>query len=358
MLWHRSTFELTAEQARQGGVLSLGPVDAVDQTWINGRIVGNTFGWGDARTYSIPATHLREGENVVVVNVLNTYGSGGMLKGSPSRSFLAGTGDRLSLESWRYRKGRTDIGLPPRTPWDPIAGLSTLHNAMLAPLHRFSFRGVVWYQGESDVDKGRRYLDFLKALKAQWRDQFGADLPVLVVQLANYGQPSTVPTESAWAEVREAQRRATQQDSLAGLAVTIDIGSPYDIHPANKQEVGHRLARAGRYVIYDEDVSPSGPVPARAVRDDEGVTVVFEEVEGTLSARSHDAPIGFELCEGEPKRCTFAEAQIDGRRVRLRATGVTAPTSVRYCWADSPVCTLYDEAGLPASPFERSISTE
>lgn len=358
MLWHRSTFELTAEQARQGGVLSLGPVDAVDQTWINGKIVGNTFGWGDARTYSLPSRHLHEGENVVVVNVLSTYGSGGMLKGPPSRFFLAGTGDRLPLESWRYRKEPSDTGLPPRTPWDPIAGLSTLHNAMLAPLHKYSFRGVVWYQGESDTEKGRRYLDLLQALKTQWRDQFGPDLPVLVVQLANYGPVSTEPTESAWAEVREAQRRATREDPHSGLAVTIDIGSPYDIHPANKQEVGHRLARAGRHVIYDKDVTPSGPVPVRAVRDDEEVTVAFEDVEGTLLAQGHDVPIGFELCESEPGQCEYANAEIDGRQVRLRVPDGAEPARVRYCWGDSPVCTLYDETGLPAGPFEISISSE
>lgn len=244
-VWFRATVALTAEQAERDAVLSLGRIDAVDQTWINGEVVGNTFGWGTPRTYTIPARHLQPGENVVVVNVLNTYGQGGMLPAPPSRALLTGAGEPRPLANWRYQKGRPDFGLPPRTPWEPIAGRSTLHNAMVAPLHDYGLRGVVWQQGESDTDMGHRYFDHLQALKAQWRNQFGADLPVLIVQLANYGPQPAAPTESGWAEVRDAQRRVVEDDSNAGLVVTVDVGSPDDIHSANKQAVGRRLARAG-----------------------------------------------------------------------------------------------------------------
>lgn len=356
MVWFRTTVELTAAQAKRGAVLSLGAIDEVDQTWINGQVVGNTFGWGTERTYSIPADQLQEGENVIVVNVLNTYGSGGMLGPAARRVLITGTGDRLPLDTWRYQKVSANVGSPPRTPWESIGGLSTLHNAMVAPLRDYGIKGVVWYQGESDTGEPDAYLELLRALKTQWRDQFGADLPVLVVQLANYGEPSTTPTESGWAEVREAQRRATQGDPHAGLAVTIDIGSSYDVHPANKQEVGRRLARAARHVIYGEAIPPSGPIPVRATR--QGDTVTFEDIQGALVAYGHDAPIGFELCGSERGSCRYADAQIDGHQVLLRAEAGNDITRVRYCWADSPICTLYDEAGLPAGPFELRISDE
>lgn len=358
MMWFRTTVELSAEQATKDAVLFLGAIDEVDQTWLNGEIVGNTFGWGTERTYSIPAEQLQEGENVVVVNVQNSWGQGGMLSPPPRRSLITGTGEHIDLANWRYRKVSSDMDAPPRTPWEPIAGLSSLHNAMLAPLHNYNVKGIVWYQGESDTEKGRAYLDYLQALKAQWRSQFGENLPVLVVQLANFGSRPTTPTSSGWAEVREAQRLATEDDPHAGLAVTIDIGSPYDIHPANKQEVGRRLARTGRHVVYGEDIPPSGPVPSSATKRDDSVVVTFEQADEALVTYSHSRPIGFELCGPESGHCEFVDAQIDGSRVILDATDKSDVTRVRYCWADSPVCTLYDEAELPAGPFELEVSAE
>ena len=347
-----------AAQAERGAVLSLGPIDEVDQTWINGRVVGNTFGWGTERRYSIPADLLQEGENVIVVNVLNTWGAGGMLGDPAQRALITGTGEQISLDGWRYQKAPADVGSPPRTPWESIGGLSTLHNAMVAPLRNYGLRGAVWYQGESDTGASGEYRAMLDALMAQWRQQFGADLPVLVVQLANYGSQATQPTESGWAELREAQRLATKDDPNAGLAVTIDIGTPYDIHPPNKQEVGRRLARAARHVIYGEAITPSGPVPVRATRQGDAVAVMFEDTHGGLVAYSHTMPIGFELCGSAPGSCRYADARIDGQRVLLQTEGSEDITRVRYCWADSPTCTLFDEAGLPAGPFELPLSGE
>lgn len=363
MLWYRTTIELTAAQARQGGVLSLGPIDEIDQTWINGKVVGNTFGWGTDRTYAVPAKHLEAGENVVVVNVLNTYGSGGMLRvPRQERAFISGTGERFVLDRWRYKRATSDLGTPPRTPWQSVGGLSTLHNAMVAPLRQYGLKGFVWYQGESDTDQPDTYRAKLDALMAQWRGTFGENLPVLVVQLANYGAVPTEPTESNWAELREAQRRAVGGDPNAALVVTIDIGTSYDIHPPNKQEVGRRLTRAARHVVYDADVPPSGPVPVRARRGasdaEKQVTVTFDGVQEHLVARGHNAPIGFELCSGDSGDCHYADAQIDGHQVHLRANMEGAVRRVRYCWADSPVCTLYDRAGWPAGPFVIDVPAE
>jgi sialate O-acetylesterase len=267
---------------------------------------------------------------------------------------LAGTGDRLPLEHWQYKKPANDVGYPPRTPWEPISGLSTLHNAMLAPLHDLSLRGALWYQGESDTGMGGAYEGHMSALKAQWREQFGENLPVFVVQLANYGNQPPQPTESGWAAVRDAQRQATQGDPNAGLAVTIDIGSPYNIHPTNKKEIGHRLTHAGRAIVYGHDLTLGSPLPTKASPEGDAIAVLFQQVKGSLIAYSHDAPIGFELC-GVETGCHFADAEIEGNRVLLTAEEVNDPSRVRYCWADSPVCTLYDEAGLPASPFELEI---
>jgi sialate O-acetylesterase len=233
--------------------------------------------------------------------------------------------------------------------------MTTMFNAMIAPLGSYGFRGAVWYQGESNTGEADRYEELLTGLIADWRRRFGVGLPFLIVQLANYGQPPTVPVESGWARLREAQRRVASHDPRVGLAVTIDIGDRYDIHPPNKQEVGRRLARVARRVVYEEPIAPSGPVPQQVYLEEDQVIVVFGDVEGELTAVGAEYPIGFELCSLEPGSCRYAEARIDGVRVRLRSSDLSRPERVRFCWADGPVCTLYDGAGLPAGPFELGI---
>jgi sialate O-acetylesterase len=226
---------------------------------------------------------------------------------------------------------------------------------MIAPLGDLSMRGVAWYQGEANTGTSSTYQDLLTRLMADWRGKFGAELPFLIVQLANYGQPPTAPTESGWAEVREAERLAVANDAHAGLAITIDIGERYDIHPSNKQEVGRRLARAARRVVYGEQIAPSGPVALSASKDGTNVVVKFGDVADHLITYSADQPIGFELCTRDAGSCRYAKAAIDGTRVILDAAAFGAATRVRYCWADSPVCTLFDTAKLPAGPFQIEV---
>jgi sialate O-acetylesterase len=248
-----------------------------------------------------------------------------------------------------------NVGAPPRAPWEAVAGLSVINNAMIAPLGKFGLRGIAWYQGESNTNEANKYQPLLTRLMADWRGQFGADLPFLVVQLANYGQPPTAPVESEWAELREAQRLAVKTDARAGLAVTVDIGDRYDIHPANKQEVARRLARAARQIIYQDSSPPSGPTPASARRQGDGIAVEFTDVTGKLITYSAADPVGFELCGSTPNTCEFASARVQGNRVLLSGAKAASATRVRFCWADSPVCTLYDEARMPAGPFQLEV---
>ena len=190
---------------------------------------------------------------------------------------------------------------------------------------------------------------------ADWRREFNAPLTFLVVQLANYGPPATTSAESGWAELREAQRLAVAHDANSGLAVAVDIGDRYDIHPANKQEVGRRLARAARHVVYGEAIAPSGPV-LREARV-EGTTYRSASATWTraLWPMGHTARSAFDCAHAEPGSCRFVEASIAGDHVVLEVPQGLKPARVRYCWADNPVCTLYDGAGLPAGPFELAL---
>jgi sialate O-acetylesterase len=224
---------------------------------------------------------------------------------------------------------------------------------MIAPLEPYTLRGVLWYQGESNTEDAQSYAKLMSAWMADWRKRFEApEMPFLVVQLANYGPVPTAPTESGYAEVREAQRAVVAKDAHAGLAVAIDIGERSDIHPANKQEVGRRLARAARHVVYGEAIAPSGPVASRAIRSGRDIIVEFKDVEGQLTAIGARDISGLEVCGPGAGSCQFVPGAADGKRVRINSTD---GARVRYCWADSPICTLYDESGLPAGPFELRV---
>ncbi len=189
---------------------------------------------------------------------------------------------------------------------------------------------------------------------ADWRGQFGQELPFLIVQLAGWGPPSAVPQESGFAMVRDEQRRAAAADPKAALAVAIDLGDRRDIHPANKQDVGLRLARAARSVAYGEAVAPSGPEGSRARRTADGIVVDFTNVEGEFVTYSAGGATGFELCGAGQASCRFVEARAVGNEVRI-ADAAGPATRVRFCWGDSPVCNLYDRSGLPAGPFELEV---
>jgi sialate O-acetylesterase len=355
MLWFRRSVTLTAQQAIAAATVDLGAIDEVDETWVNGRPIANSFGYATERTYTVPSGLLHAGENFIVVNVLSTWGAAGMY-GPPEHMRLRFGGSVAELGGqWRYQLAPESLGLPPRAPWDPVGGLSSIHNAMIAPLLPYGLKGVLWYQGESNTADAAQYQALLTALMHDWRREFGAEFAFLIVQLPNFGNPSIAPAASDWASLREAQRRAVLSDAHAALAVTIDVGDACDLHPPNKQAVGQRLARAARHLIYGETLSASGPVPRSAQRSGDRVDVRFEGIDGALVAYSASRAIGFELCGTEQSSCRFVDSRLRPDGVSLDASAAPGATRVRFCWADAPLCNLYDRSGLPAGPFEIAI---
>jgi sialate O-acetylesterase len=356
MVWFRRNVTLTAQQAASAATLSIGAIDEVDETWVNGKPIGYSFGFGTERTYQVPRGVLRAGGNSVVINVLSAWGAAGMY-GPPTHMALRfADGSEAGLGGqWRYQFVPETIGFPPRAPWDPVGGLASIHNAMISPLTPYGLKGVLWYQGESNAGDAAHYQELLSALMQDWRREFTAPLPFLIVELPNFGKPATVPTASDWADLRDAQRRAVLNDAHAALAVTIDVGEPQELHPANKQAVGRRLARAARQLIYDEAVTPSGPVARAAMRDGNRVALTFDGVEGALITYSSNHAIGFELCGAEQASCRFVDAKVERDRVMLDTTSISDMTRVRFCWGGAPLCNLYDQSGLPAGPFELAI---
>lgn len=240
----------------------------------------------------------------------------------------------------------------PGHPWQP----SGLFNGMIAPLTQFAIRGVIWYQGESNVGRAAQYRKLFPALISDWRKAWGIDFPFLFVQLANFMQRKPEPSESAWAELREAQLLTFLRVPKTGMAVAIDIGEANDIHPKNKQDVGRRLALAARAIAYGESIVYSGPIYDRMEVEGNKVRIYFKHVGSGLVAKGEKLT-GFAIA-GEDGKFVWAEAQIDGNTVVVYSPNVERPVAVRYAWADNPDCNLYNKEGLPASPFRTDMPNE
>ena len=356
LVWYRAHAKLDKAQAAQTAKLSLGLADDVDVTWLNGRAVGNGFG-DEARVYALPPKALRAGDNLVVVNVHDFWGDGGLHGPAVERALVLADGTRVPLTDWEYSIAPPGLW-PPHAPWESLSGVSVLFNSMVAPLGKYGLRGVAWYQGEANagLEDARRYEALLAAWMADWRRQFDAPLPFLIVQLANFGKLVTTPVDSGWAQLREAQRRAVVADGNAAIAVTIDIGNRDDIHPTNKQDVGKRLARAARQLVYGEKISASGAQPSSAKRTGSEVAIELGDFDGNLLVIGAKDPSGFELCGATQASCRFVRAQLaGGGKLVLSDDAAADATRVRFCWADSPLCNLYDTTGLPVGPFEMAI---
>ena len=241
---------------------------------------------------------------------------------------------------------------PPYQSWAPAA----LYNGMVAPAVNYPIKGVIWYQGESNSRRGfpSMYQKIFPALIADWRLRWReGNFPFFYVQIANYKSNAT----ENWAIIRESQRR-TLAVAHTGMAVTIDIGNPDNVHPADKQTAAARLALVARALAYGENVQFSGPAFRGTSVEDNAVRVWFNALAGGLEARG-GALTGFEIA-GDDRRYVPAEARIDGQTVIVSSGQVSAPKYVRYGWANAPVVNLYNSAGLPASPFtsEEAIPDE
>ena len=354
--WFRTTVTLDEAQARAANLLQLGPIDTYDSTWVNGvRVGGASTAWV-WRNYAVPAGVFKPGRNVIAVHVLGG-GQGGGLTGQPDqRGVKTADGQFIALSApWKYQAGMRSTGLSiPPAPWDIPTSLSTLHNAMIAPLAGYKFKLAAWYQGESNAGQAKEYETLLPLLFADWRKTFGQPrLPFLVAQLSSYGQVPTKPVDSNWARLRDAQAKAVRGDPHAGLAVTIDVGDRTDIHPSQKAVVGERLALAARALAYGESIAPGGPEAVEVTRAGEDLLVKFKNAGAGLRTYSAAQAIGFEACAGA--ECRYVAAVPQGDTVALKGANAPGTTHVRYAWADAPYVNLYNAEDLPAAPFELEV---
>jgi sialate O-acetylesterase len=363
ILWFRKTIVIPEGWAGRELQLAIGATDKSDTTYFNNEQVGSITmmeradSWSHLRTYTVPGKLVKAGRNVITVRVHSDKYAGGMTGPAEFMQLTCpdcaeDAGIPLS-GTWRYAV-EANYGLL-QLPQEPVSAEhfkapSALFNGMIFPLLPFAIRGAIWYQGESNADRGAQYRDLFQVLIRNWRKAWGqGDFPFYFVQLANYMARRPVPTESRWAELREAQMMALALPNT-GMAVAIDIGEADDIHPRNKKDVGLRLALNALHGTYGcSDVIPCGPLFRSAKREGSSLRISFDHVGGGLVCQG-DTLNGFAIA-GEDGCFVWAEAKIDGDEILVFSPEITEPLSARYGWADNPEVNLFNKDGLPASPF-------
>ncbi len=225
---------------------------------------------------------------------------------------------------------------------------STLYNAMIAPLIPYGVAGAIWYQGESNGSRGYEYRTLFTTMIKDWRARWGqGDFPFLCVQLAPFNNGNTEGPQ--WAELREAQYLATKTLPKVGMAVITDVGEKDDIHPPQKEPVGHRLALLAQRIAYGENLVADGPTYRSMKVEGNRIVLNFDSVGTGLEAKGGELT-GFTIC-GSDNNFVPAQAEIRGDTVVVRCDSVDAPVAVRYGWKNYCVVNLFNKNGLPATPF-------
>ena len=356
-VWLRQHVQVDKAHAGKPARLLLGTLFDQDYTFVNGRQVGHTGYQYPPRRYDIPEGLLREGDNVITVRFINKYGMVHFIKEKPY--LIAFGDDRFSLnplpadvirlsETWKQHDGAV-------MPSCPSADVSlqnlptTLYNAVLHPLAPYALSGVVWYQGESNVGNPAPYENYLTKMIGNWRTLWKQpELPFVVVQLANYLQPSDTPQNSNNARIREAQRLVAKKLPSVELASAIDLGETVDIHPLRKKELSERIGLCfDRMVLNDKKVKLM-PEVVSVTADDNLVTLTLDQ---PLKAGELNE---FEVC-GADGRFVNATATARGNQIVVSST-VSSPQRVRHAWKDNPIhLNAYAPTGLPLPPFEINV---
>jgi len=354
VVWYRREFDLPASIANSPAKVFLGRIVDADALYINGRQVGSTSYMYPQRRYEVPGGLLKPGKNLFVVRVTNNSGKGGFVPDKPYE-LIAGK-DTIDLKGyWDYKVGL--VNQPLRGFGGGGGGITAqnqptaLYNTMIAPLVGYNIKGFLWYQGESNTGKSAEYAKLQPAMIQDWRTKWNnPNAPFLYVQLPGFMEYTYLPTESQWAQFREAQLQSLAVPNT-GMAVAIDLGEWNDIHPDRKKPVGDRLALAAQKIAYGENLVYSGPIFQSQQIDGNKITLSFTNVGSGLITNDGEELSEFAIA-GADKKFVWAKAKIEGDKVVVWNDAVSNPMYVRYAWADDPVNpNFYNKEGLPASPF-------
>lgn len=341
--------------------LNLEVLDQTDITYFNGKQIGRTFWSPGRRKYIVPAELVREGKNEIVIRLESLDKDGGFKSyydGDIRLDEFVSSDTPLSVPlygEWLIRKGLPLNLYPLKEPKELNQQHipTVIYNAMVAPFISIGLKGFIWYQGESNTERGYQYRYSFREMISDWRKQFNqGDLPFIFTQLAGFGRLTDAPSESKWAELRESQS-ATLSLPNTGMAVTIDAGIPFDIHPVNKQIVAIRLSLEAFRLAYGDSTIKSSPQYQSMQTESDSIKLVFSNMDNGIIYNGSE-PSGFAIA-GEDKKFVWAKAKIFNQQIIVWSPEIKNPVAVRYAWADSPVesndSNIYNLAQLPLAPF-------
>jgi sialate O-acetylesterase len=344
-------------------ILTIGAVDDMDETYVNGHKIGGLIGmgfWNKKREFKIPKSILKKGNNTIAVRAIDAEGVGEII----GPMTLSNNNIKVSLNgNWKYKLiaeiynnkfylyGINNIDFNSRIKTIKLnSGVPTvLYNGMINPLVPYTIKGVIWYQGESNVGRADQYENLFPAMIRDWREKWNYDFPFYYVQIAPYqyniNKDSSLDQSQ---ELREAQRNSLKTKNT-GMVVTMDIGNFNNIHPSNKQDIGSRLARLALSNNYSINIVPSGPIFNGLKVIGSKLILEFENPGSKLISKGD--LLGFEIA-GADKKYVFANATIINNQVELYSDKIKNPLYARYAWKDKAVPSLFNLEGLPASSFK------
>jgi len=350
----QKTIKLDSSYSKHTSILRLGTTDADLDIYINGKQVQKGTLTG---TYQVdlPAGTWKGGDNSLLINLMSKqknpswFGIGLNAFGNDLYVRFADTTVNLADGNWRVMP---DLSKPYHFDFLPNNSGVMLYNSMINPLIPFAIAGVLWYQGESNVDRSYQYKTSFPLMITDWRSRWKQNFPFLFVQISSFGGFQNSNIGSGWAELREAQNAALQLPNT-GLAVTTDIGDPFNIHPKDKLDVGYRLANKALSSVYHMNGFPESPLFSSADFSGGAAIVSFAHAENGLMAKDKYGYVrGFEVA-GADHKFYYAQAAItDDNKVKIWCPQVAQPVAVRYAWTDAPIdANLFSKDGIPVSAF-------
>ena len=351
--WFRKTLTLPDPLPPGHATVLLGVVEKMDTTYLNGHFIGASSWVENPRAYTVEDGVLHPGKNVLALRVFRTKSPGGFLAPPDGLRLVLGDHTVIPLAGEWSGALSVDVLPPIKLPltfenYPTMPGV--LFNGMIQPLAPLALRGAIWYQGEAHFTRAHQYRTLLPALIGDWRRAFGqGDFPFYIVSLPAFMHRHDQPVADGWAELRDAQAQTARTVPNTGLAVTVDTGDPDNIHPKTKQPVGERLALCALAGTYGRNAPASGPVLDSTERTGSTLKLHFSHTDGGLVVHGPELK-EFSLA-GPDRQWHWAEAHIEGDTVIVSSLAVPAPAAARYAWQSNPAATLFNGAGLPASPF-------
>ena len=342
-------------------------IDDSDQTYFNGKLVGNTFPYNGERNYEVSKSILKKGENIISIRITDLMGTGGF--NSPLIIQNTTSNKEIPFNKFKFKHHAFIINansiivhdfslkellkMSDQVKYDLTQsqgilinspnGYSTLFEKMLSPVIPYGIKGVIWYQGESNVDNYNEYQELFAGMIEDWRENWGYDFPFYFAQIAPHKYEAGKVSQG----LREAQRNSLIIEKT-GMAILMDIGEEDDIHPRNKQDVGKRLALLALDNDYDFDIVSSGPLYKSHKSFKKYIEVDFDRKGSGLVAKGEIE--GFEIA-GDDGIFYNAKAKIIDNKVKVSSSKVVNPKNIRYGWENWTIGTLFNNEGLPASSF-------